>query len=275
VREVEQLGWLGTNNYTVALSPDGRWLAVGDSAGSVGIWDWPARRALTNLPMPSVFSGVLFFSPRGRYLSAQLLLTNFAPAGRLWESGTWREVPLPPIDSNGICGGCLSPDEKLLAAGYTSGEIKLWSFPTGALVDQLRARRRGNVSFAFAPDGRTLASAGADGFIELWDLLERRPLAKFQGHHNGVGGPAFSSDGQRLAAAGGDAREAVKLWDMATLREVIALPAKGLEFRGARFSPDGNTLVAVDATGVTHLWHAPSFAEIEKAERANETQIEN
>jgi eukaryotic-like serine/threonine-protein kinase len=266
VRKLEQLGWLGTNIYTVALSADGRWLATADWSGLVRIWDWPLRRALTNLPMPSAISGILSFTPRGRHLWGAWLLTDHARAARIWETGTWREMPPLPIDSNGNCGGLLSPDEKLFAACYMSGEVKLWSFPDGTLVDQFRAHGRGLVGVAFTPDGRTLASAGADGFLQLWDVLERRPLTRLQGLHTGVCGPAFSSDGRRLAVMGRDAQEAVKLWDMATLRELIALPAKGLYFGRTFFSPDGNTLVAVDADSITHFWHAPSFADIEALE---------
>jgi WD40 repeat protein len=268
VRELEQPEPLGTNNYAVSVSMDGRWLAVADRSGAVRIWDWPARRALTNLTMPSVLGGILSFSPRGRFLWAGLVLTNYARAGRIWETGTWRELPPPPIDYNGIIAGSVSPDEQLLAAGYASGEVKLWSIPTGDPVAQPRAHAGGGVWVAFAPDGRTLASAAGDGFVQLWDVPERRLLARFQGDRNTARGPAFSSDGRRLALAGGNTQEALKLWDVATLRELIALPAEGLYFMRTAFSPDGDALVAIDSNGVTHLWHAPSFAEIEMAERA-------
>ena len=33
------------------------------------------------------------------------------------------------------------------------------------------------------------------------------------------------------------------------------------------FSPDGNTLAATSLNGNAHLWHAPSWAEIEAAEK--------
>ena len=39
-----------------------------------------------------------------------------------------------------------------------------------------------------------------------------------------------------------------------------------LRFNGVRFSPDGNSLLAVNEAGTLHLWRAPSFAEIDAAE---------
>ena len=36
---------------------------------------------------------------------------------------------------------------------------------------------------------------------------------------------------------------------------------------GLRFSPDGNTLAATALGGMAHLWRAPSWEEIEAAEK--------
>jgi WD40 repeat protein len=54
---------------------------------------------------------------------------------------------------------------------------------------------------------------------------------------------------------------------MATHRELLALQAQGQFFMGLSFSPDGNTLIAVSLDGVVSLWRAPSWAEIEAAEK--------
>ena len=78
---------------------------------------------------------------------------------------------------------------------------------------------------------------------------------------------AFSPDGRRLASGGTHAREAVKLWDLATHRELLSLQGEGEFFSHIDFSPDGSTLVATSFSGVTHLWRAPSWADIEAAEK--------
>jgi WD40 repeat protein len=88
-----------------------------------------------------------------------------------------------------------------------------------------------------------------------------------RGHLGPVGGAAFSPDGRRLAAGGTDAREAVKLWDLATQRELLSLQGEGEYFVRVAFSPDRNTLAAVSFDGIAHLWRAPSWAEIEAAEK--------
>jgi WD40 repeat protein len=58
----------------------------------------------------------------------------------------------------------------------------------------------------------------------------------------------------------------VKIWDLSTHRALMVLPGQGLMSTVA-FSPDGQWLAACSAKGELHLWHAPSWDQIEAAER--------
>jgi WD40 repeat protein len=74
-------------------------------------------------------------------------------------------------------------------------------------------------------------------------------------------------DARRLATGGSNARDAVKLWDLTARREILSLHGEGLWFTHLAFSPDGNTLAATALSGMAHLWRAPSWQEIEAAEK--------
>ena len=81
---------------------------------------------------------------------------------------------------------------------------------------------------------------------------------------------AFSPDGRRLAT-GGSSRDSVKLWDLATYRELVTLSAQGNLFWFASFSPDGNWIAAGSYfEGQLNLWRAPSWEEIAAAEKRPE-----
>ena len=78
---------------------------------------------------------------------------------------------------------------------------------------------------------------------------------------------APSPDGRRLATGGSEGT--LRLWDVATSQLVAAVKVSPKEWiLSLAFSPDGNTLVAI-TTGTLRVWRAPSWAEIEAAEKAS------
>jgi WD40 repeat protein len=81
---------------------------------------------------------------------------------------------------------------------------------------------------------------------------------------------AFSPDGKRVAAGSWGMREAtltVHIWDYLVERELLSLNSQDRSAGCIQFSPDGNTLLAVSWHGLAELWRAPSWAEIEAAEK--------
>ena len=131
------------------------------------------------------------------------------------------------------------------------------------------AHRHVVMGITFSGDGSRTASTAADATVAIWDPSSFRLLTPpfSKGHMQGAFGVAFSPDGRRLAT-GGTARDAVKLWDMSTYRELVVLSGQGSMFEFVAFSPDGQWLAANSTPeGNLHLWRAPSWAEIEAAEK--------
>ncbi len=277
LQPIEPLPALGSNNSSVALSPDGRWLAIGDVAGNVKTWDWPARRAVTNLVYPSRVITILGFSPGGRYLWAGVqrgeILTRTGGAARalkVWQTHSWEEIQLNGIETVGVRWADFSPDDRLLALSYEDGTVKLWSLSDGKLVAALSGHSPRVERVLFSPNGWILASAGYDDFVKLWDVHKRRELMTLRSHFNHLSALAFSPDGQRLAVAGYGPNVAIKLWEPAIQRELITLEFNKRAVSPSyiiAFSPDGNTLASAVPFGPVLLWRAPSFAEIEARER--------
>jgi WD40 repeat protein/predicted Ser/Thr protein kinase len=265
---VENLSAMGSNHWGVALSPDGHWLATGDSGGKITLWDWTTRRAVTNFPAHVEWFGLLRFSRRSHYIIAATVLNNMTVNIRVWRTGTWGEVPLTGGQFDALWSVDLSPDDRLLAAGYANGAVKLFRWPSLEYAATLTKDQGAVFGVLFSPDGRRLSSVGFDSTVRLWDVVARRELGKpLRGHLGLIGGAALLPDGRRLATGGSTARDAVKLWDLAAQRELLTLQGEGHYFMHVTCSPDGNTLAATSFTGVAHLWHAPSWEEIEAAER--------
>jgi len=267
VQRTETLSVLGSNNWGVALSPDDHWLAVGHASGKVHIWDWTQRRRIASFEAPFEWLGHLHFSRSGRFLWAVVMLNDWTIHFRVWRTGDWQEMPLGAVDVGGIFWADFSPDDRFLATGHISGAVKLWNFPSGRREITFTNQAAAVCAVFFSPDGRRLASTSWDGTVRLRDLLAHQEVPPLRGHSGTVWGAAFSPDGRRLATGGHDAREAVRLWDLATQREVLSLRGEGEYFEPVAFSPDGSTLMATSFAGIAHLWRAPSWEEIEAAEK--------
>jgi eukaryotic-like serine/threonine-protein kinase len=268
VRVTEDLAALGSNHWGVALSPDGRWLAAAKTPGLLTLWDWTARRAVTNFTVPCEYYGKLRFSRSGNFLFAVAVNNKWGVSTRIWHTGDWTEVALTGNQLTGMGSVDFSPDDRLLAAGYANDKVKLFRFPSGEHETTFTNHHTIVTGVLFSPDGRGLVSTSFDGSARLWDVLARRELARLLGHSGMVYSPALSPDGRRLATGGTTPKDAVKLWDLVAQRELLSLQSEGHYFLHVAFSPDGNTLAAVSLDGVAHLWRAPSWEEIEAAEKA-------
>jgi WD40 repeat protein len=264
---MEDLPALGSNHWGVALSPDGRWLAAGKTSGILTIWDWTTRLPVTNFTVPCEFCGNLRFSYSGNFLFAAAFNNEWVATTRIWQTGDWKEVALTANQSAGLWSADLSPDDRLLAAGYQNGEVKLFRFPSGQYETTFTKLPAQVSGVLFSPDSRRLVSTSWDSSARIWDVFARRELARLPGHLGMVWSPALSPDGRRLATGGQSPRDAVKLWDLVAHRELLTLQGEGQYFPHLTFSPDGNALAAVSFDGIAHLWRAPSWAEIEAAEK--------
>jgi len=83
----------------------------------------------------------------------------------------------------------------------------------------------------------------------------------------------FSPDGKRFFA-GSMGERRLRLWDTESWQELFTIEAQGGSQVEADFSPDGNTLAALDATGILQLWRAPSWEEIAAAEAQEKAEAQ-
>lgn len=181
------------------------------------------------------------------------------PVGARLRLGTVRFQHGKSIES-----AALSPDGKLLVTGGTD-TLRVWETTTGRALVELEdvpmPRGFGDARWfvAISPDGKTLACGVEDGDVRFWELATGRALpsletasgpkpvvlpAKRLGGISPTSPPqairaiAYSPDGKRLATT--TEKGPVRIWELATRREVMQLPAAGAL---VQFSPNGRNLV--------------------------------
>src|SRR5205807_10031478 len=109
----------------------------------------------------------------------------------------------------------LSPDGKVVVAGYEDGLLFVWDAATGKLRHTL-AGHRGHSSvtaLAFTPDSKTLISTGRiDPSVRLWDVAGGKEVARLPVETYDGASVAVCGRGKTLAV-GGD-NHVVRLWQL-------------------------------------------------------------
>jgi WD40 repeat protein len=186
----------------------------------------------------------------------------------------------------------VSPDSTRLASASADKTVKIWEVATGRELLTLPCRTR-QCSVIFSRDGTRLASAGADGpegDLKVWSLDFSAgpgsiPRTELLLDLPGLSGErcqvAFSPDGQRLALACGfpvSRKSPVRVFEVASGKEILTLQYREEEMTGVAFSPDGRQLVFVSGTsnfsgfgkpGVVRIWDTASGQEPRPLEGQN------
>jgi WD40 repeat protein len=260
----------------VRFTPDGKGLIASCFDGHAGSWDPLTGKPLTPLrPPPKAFPGP------SRMLLATALTGDGQKAAavdgkgvlHVWATFTGKVCCRINDPVVGEDQPVFSPDGRALVIKHKDRVIRVWDLQTGKVRFSLPqpASARFPHPHAFSPDGRLLATASGrqdESAIQLWDIATGKVVGELAWEDNTQ--PThllFTPDGKRLvvahspfyfAAQGEPGPNSVRIWDLASQREVLRLPFKWFDIRRAlALSPDGRTLAATDYKDIV-LWEMAS-----------------
>ena len=202
------------------------------------------------------------FSPDGCLLASVSMVGSTDGRIKLWEVAGGREVRI-------LTGYAVTfaPDGQLLASS-DGNSVKLSEVASGREVRSLP----GESPMAFTPDGHVLAARALDsGKIKLWEVASGREIQALTGHTRSdlygmlgtrspsVSALAFAPDGRLLVSSGSD--RTIKLWEVASGRELRALPGEGVITPYVTLAPNGQ-LLASGGSDTIRLWDVTSGREL-------------
>jgi WD40 repeat protein len=256
----------------VVFSPDRQQLvSLSTDDGSVRQWDVKTAQQVNPVDRAIGPARFVAMSPDG----------SMAAVGRgggllqFWDtaSGKSRD-PMQTPAGHCFMSAAFSPDNKLLAASTTLGEVWIWDVVAQERLITLRGLEPSIAlgSVTFSPDGKTLACSCVNAFAHLWETapgrdgwIHRQPRPDLKGRT--VSGTAFvplpgsvatasssiaiNTHSKKLASIGDGC---MQLWDLETGREMTRLDLGRGALRGLACSGDGKRLACGTEAGAVLVW---------------------
>ncbi|GHO89212.1 WD40 repeat domain-containing serine/threonine-protein kinase [Dictyobacter formicarum] len=281
--------------YSAAWSPDGRSIVSASADQTVQIWDASTGKsqfiyqkqgsesyqALWSRDGTQIISGGTKSVQRWLARNGQHIYTyNSAPAqpghdlalspdGTHLAIATYTDVGKSTVQvwntSNGNLDHtyntdyiyCLrwAPDNKNLAIGTATGDIRIWNTITGDTPLILTSRGIGMLrDITWSPDGKLLAATGTNGKVFGWDTMSGRqilPLGNLTDRSN-IYSLAWSPDSTYIATGHTDGSVSIWLANNGTL--IITRQRQDGIITTVAWSPDGKSIASSSLDHTVRVW---------------------
>jgi TonB family protein len=231
----------------VAVSPDGRQLAITQGGGGVRLWTLADGREKTLLDRARPHH--LAFAPDGKHLAG----ADYKDV-RIWDANTGRLEVVLVGHLGDIEALTFSPGGGLLATGGSLGDatVRLWE-PSGRQRKVLGAFTRSADAVSISADEMLVAAAGegADAPVLVWDVSSGRRTNALGDPENRANCLSFSPSGE-LAIGWLDG--SITIEDLRQSRPPVRLQGHERFVTAMAFTADGRTLVSGASDGTVRVW---------------------
>jgi WD40 repeat protein len=227
----------------LVFSPDGRRLLL-PVAGGARVRDVATGRDVLSLHLPQVATDAAW-SPDG-----QRIATASDGVVQIWDATTGKEQ----VAVKGV-SVAFSPDGRHLATAGPAAPstdkrtsvVKWWDAATGKEVRTFGTNELEVLLLAITADGRRVVAVDASSAVKVWDTttgeeVRRFPVACQVWSRWGI---VLSPDGKHLACTDLDHTNnqyLVRVYDLASGRQVLTLPGPASWITCLAYSPDGKRL---------------------------------
>ena len=281
-RELRTLTGHSEKIYSVAVSPDGKYLASGSDDKTVIIWDAKSGERIKTLEGHSGGVSSVCWSPDGKYLASGLAIMTkeknlwngnkylgkidsvYTGEINLWDVSREKCIQTLEGHSHYVESVCWSPDGNYLASGSADKTVIIWDAKSGVCMLTLKGHSDLVKSVCWSPDGKYLASGSQDKTLIIWDAKSGEKLQTLEGHSRSVRSVCWSPDGKYLASGLDD--KTLIIWDARSGEKLKTLEGHSFVVWSVCWSPDGKYLASVSWDKTVIIWDADSGQRLKTLE---------
>ena len=221
---------------SIDFSADGQFLATGSASG---VQVWSSEGIVLIDAIEESFQGVemVRFGPTADIIlavSAQQRILLWDRAQNSSRTFALANAPITELT--------FSPNGTYLAAGLENGNLLIWEYESGTLIQTLDGHTDQVNAAIFTRDERTLATGSADQTVRIWDINSGRLIDQFGDHRSTIFSLAFSPDGSKVASGGVGERF---LFDLNEGFKSFEYRGTADQVAGLAFSADGEQIVTI------------------------------
>ena len=254
---------------SLAISPDGKWLAAGGGEGKVRLWEWQSGRLAGTLIGHGIGDVSVRFSPDSRRLLTMSADYTTRGTTKLWDVATCK---LLATVANDLPIARFTPDGKSIITAGTGGMVSVWDLAVLTVADgpagprqAVTEKAKADVDDARAQKKMAEAAGRGQGEARCRPTNCRRvrgphsapttpatvnaliqPKRSFPTDAGPITSAVFTPDGNMLAVADWEGK--IRPYDFATGNqrfEIILDKRASGDCRFLAVSPDGATIAAV------------------------------
>ena len=231
----------GCGIYSLAYTPDGRYLIGGAGDGTLYLRDAETYEEVRTLSKNTSVVTFIIFSSDG-----QLMATGGTEdVCYVWETAKLQDgEPLSMLEGHRgmVCAAAFSPDGRRIITASDDSSSRIWNAYTGEATVLLHEHAGPVWTVAFSPDGKRVASGSSDSTVKVCDSWtgERVLLLDKHEQEGMVNAVEFSPDGRYIASAASDST--VRLWRASDGTHDRTYNEHNDNVTLVMFSSDGSTL---------------------------------
>ncbi|MDI1277976.1 TIR domain-containing protein [Methylobacter sp.] len=235
---------------SVAISPDGEWLALCSDDNTVKLWSMDTGASQATLVGHTDEVNCVGFTTDGN----SIISSSGDKTIRIWDCTTGRIKHILKGHSGTAYPVIALADGKRLLSGAANNDksIKLWDIQTGACLKTIETEQTIRTA-AVNANGTRVVIGGRNGNLTLWDLDAAECLASLDGHSSHLYSVQMTAD--EMFAVSGSHDRTVKIWNLATGRCVATLEGHQGIIDSVALSPNDRIIASTGLFDETvRLW---------------------